>query len=72
MQNPNTCRIVADPDPNLKKFCPNSIFFFFLKGQSHEKVGEIRPWDGSLTVRKAKRDTGPQHKGDGKFRHPYR
>jgi hypothetical protein len=24
------------------------------------------------TVRKAKRDAGPQHKGDGKFRHPYR
>jgi hypothetical protein len=24
------------------------------------------------TVRKAKRETGPQHKGAGKFRHPYR
>jgi hypothetical protein len=24
------------------------------------------------TVRKDKRDAGPQHKGDGKFRHPYR
>jgi hypothetical protein len=21
---------------------------YVLKGQSHEKVGEIRPWDGSL------------------------
>jgi hypothetical protein len=28
---------------------------------------------GSLaTVRKAKRDAGPQHEGDGKFRHPRR
>jgi hypothetical protein len=26
----------------------------------------------SYTVRKAKRDAGPQHKGDEKFRHPYR
>jgi hypothetical protein len=24
------------------------------------------------TVRKAKRDAGPQHKGDGKFRYSYR
>jgi hypothetical protein len=24
------------------------------------------------TVRKAKSEAGPQHKGDGKFRHPYR
>jgi hypothetical protein len=24
------------------------------------------------TVRKAKRHAGPQHKGDGKFRHPYK
>jgi hypothetical protein len=23
------------------------------------------------TVKKAERDAGPQHKGDGKFRHPY-
>jgi hypothetical protein len=26
----------------------------------------------NYTVRKAKRDAGPQHKVDGKFRHPYR
>jgi hypothetical protein len=26
----------------------------------------------AYTVSKAKREAGPQHKGDGKFRHPYR
>jgi hypothetical protein len=26
----------------------------------------------SITVRKPKRDAGPKHKGDGKFRHPHR
>jgi hypothetical protein len=32
----------------------------------------IKNKDSSFTVRKAKRDAGPQHKGDGKFRRPYR
>jgi hypothetical protein len=41
----NKCRIY------VWRTCPTEITISMaqnLKGHSHEKVGEIRPWDGSL------------------------